>query len=277
MPLGLQLYALQDDLAEDLEATLRKVASIGYKEVELPGLFGKTPAALRSLLADAGLDCRSAHLVFLGQQEIESNIAAALELGLEYLVAPIPWKRDTSAVQPDPAGGPYAFLIGMVNDLTLDDWKWNAELLNKIGEQVRMAGLQLLYHNHNFEFKSYGGVTGYDEMLRLTDPSLVKVELDPGWIKVAGYDPMDYLTRLGNRVRLLHIRDFKRGYRKSTTLSLVSAPESAVAGEGDVGYDALLELAHSAGVESYYVEREPAAGNLEAIALDYAYLRDKIR
>ena len=277
MPVGLQLYTLQDDLAIDFDATLRKVASIGYTEVELPGLFGRTPVELRSVLADAGLRCRSAHLVFLGQQGIESNIAAALELGLDYLVAPIPWKRDTSSVQPDPAGGPHAFLIGMVNDLTLDDWKWNAELLNEVGEQVRMAGLQLLYHNHNFEFKSYGGVIGYDEMLRLSDPGLVKVELDPGWIRIAGYDPMDYLARLGSRVRLLHIRDFKRGFRKSTTLSLVSAPESAVAGAGDAGYDTLLELAHRAGVESYYVEREPAAGNLEAIALDYAYLRDKIR
>lgn len=277
MPAGLQLYTVQDELARDFEATLRKVAAIGYKEVELPGLFGRTPAELRPLLADAGLDCRSAHLVYLGQLEMENNIAAAMELGLRFLVAPIPWKRDPSGVQPDPAGGPHAFIIGMVNSLTLDDWKWNAELLNKVGEQVRMAGLQLAYHNHNFEFKSYGGVIGYDEMLRLTDPDLVKLELDPGWIKVAGYDPIDYLTRHGDRVRLLHVRDFKRGFRSSTMLNLASAPEPAVAGEGEVGYDALLAAAQNAGVESYYVEREPVAGNLEAISLDYAYLRERVK
>ena len=277
MPAGLQLYTVQDELAKDLEATLRKVAAIGYKEVELAGLLGKTPAELRSLLADVGLHCRSAHLVYLGKPEIESNIAAAMELGLRFLVAPIPWKRDLSDVQPDPAGGPYAFIIGMVNSLTLDDWKWNAELLNKVGEQVRMAGLQLAYHNHNFEFKSYDGVIGYDEMLRLTDPDLVKLELDPGWIKVAGYNPIDYLTALGDRVRLLHVRDFKHGFRNSTTLNLASAPEPAVAGEGEVGYDALLAAAEKAGVESYYVEREPVAGNLEAIGLDYAYLQKRVK
>jgi sugar phosphate isomerase/epimerase len=147
VPAGLQLYTVQDELARDLETTLRKVAAIGFKEVELPGLLGKTPAELSRLLADAGLHCRSAHLVYLGKPEVDSSIAAAKELGLRFLVAPIPWKRDPSTVQPDPAGGPSAFIIGMVNSLTLDDWKWNAELLNKVGEQVRMSGLQLAYHN----------------------------------------------------------------------------------------------------------------------------------
>ncbi len=127
VPAGLQLYTVQDELAKDFEGTLRKVAAIGYEDVELPGLFGKTPSELRQLLADAGLRCRSAHLVYLGQLEIEKVIAAAMELKLRFLVAPIPWKRDPSGVQADAAGGPYAFIIGMVNSLTLDDWKWNAD------------------------------------------------------------------------------------------------------------------------------------------------------
>jgi sugar phosphate isomerase/epimerase len=135
----------------------------------------------------------------------------------------------------------------------------------------------LAYHNHNFEFKSYDGVIGYDEMLRLTNPDLVKLELDAGWVKVAGYDPLDYLTKHGDRVRLLHVRDFKRGFRNSTTLNLVSGPEPAVAGKGEVGYDAILSAAQTAEVEGYYLEREPVAGNLEAIGLDYAYLRGRVK
>jgi sugar phosphate isomerase/epimerase len=114
-------------------------------------------------------------------------------------------------------------------------------------------------------------------MLRLTDPDLVKLELDPGWIKVAGYNPIDYLTRPGGRVRLLHVRDFKHGFRNSTTLNPVSTPEPAVAGEGEVGYDALLAAAQMAEVEGCYVEREPVAGNLELIGLDYVYLRDRVK
>ena len=94
----------------------------------------------------------------------------------------------------------------------MDDWKWNAEQFNKVGEQVKKEGLQLAYHNHNFEWKSYDGVTGYDEFLRLTDPGLVKLELDCGWATVAGQDPVTYLTKYPKRYSLLHIKDFRKGF-----------------------------------------------------------------
>jgi len=273
---GIQLYTVRDEMSQDPAGTLRKVAAIGYREVEIAGLYGMTPAQLGAMLADAGLQCRSGHLVFLGQLEIDKVIADALELGLQYLVAPVPWKRDPSTVQPDAEGGPYAFIIGMVNSMTLDDWKWNADLLNKVGEQVRKAGLRFAYHNHNFEFRSYDGVVGFDELARLTEPDLVHFELDPGWARVAGFDPVEVLTRLGSRARLLHVRDFQFGFEKTTRLSLLSTPTPAVAGQGAVGMDALLAAAEKAGVEGYYVEREPAAGNLESIQRDWEYLREKM-
>ncbi len=75
-----------------------------------------------------------------------------------------------------------AFFLALIGSLTLDDWKWNAEQFNHVGEKVKAAGLQLGYHNHNFEFKYYGSTTGYDEFIRLTDPNLVKLELDCGWM-----------------------------------------------------------------------------------------------
>src|SRR5207245_10746746 len=80
---------------------------------------------------------------------------------------------------PKPTLYPYTTLfrsLKMLNGLTLDDWKWNAEQFNKLGEQVKKAGLQLGYHNHNFEFKKIGDTTGYDEFLRLTDPKLVALD-----------------------------------------------------------------------------------------------------
>jgi sugar phosphate isomerase/epimerase len=263
-------------MSEDPAGTLRKVAAIGYREVEIAGLYGMTPVQLRNMLADTGLQCRSGHLVFLGQLEIDKVIADALDLGLQYLVAPVAWKRDPSTVEPDPEGGPYAFIIGMVNSMTLDDWKWTADLLNKVGEKIRKAGLRLAYHNHNFEFRSYEGVVGFDELARLTEPDLVHFELDPGWVRVAGFDPVEVLTRLGNRARLLHVRDFQFGFEKTTRLNLLSVPAPAVAGEGAVGMDALFAAAEKAGVEGYYVEREPAAGNLESIRRDWEYLRRKM-
>jgi sugar phosphate isomerase/epimerase len=87
-----------------------------------------------------------------------------------------------------------------------------------VGAKVKAAGLQLAYHNHNFEFKSYGATTGYDEFLRLTDPELLKLELDCGWVTVAGKDRIAYLTKYPDRFRLLHIKDFRKGFTPRTVL-----------------------------------------------------------
>jgi sugar phosphate isomerase/epimerase len=273
---GLQLYTLSDQFREDPEGTLRLVASLGFGEVELAGLDGRDPRAIRKSLDDAGLICRSAHLIYLAQPDVEAGINAASELGLTYLVAPIPWKRDLSGITPEPGGGPYAFALAVVNNLTLDDWKWNADLLNRTGERLRAAGLQLAYHNHNFDFRDFGGVRGYDEMLRLTDPELVKLELDAGWIRVAGIDPLDYLNRYANRVRLLHVRDFAPGFDSGTHLSLADAPAAAPVGRGVVDYESIIPAALRAGVEGFFIEREPDPANSKAIAEDCAWLRQHL-
>ena len=109
--------------------------------------------------------------------------------------------------------------MAMLSAFTLDDYKWSAEQFNKVGEQVKKDGLQLGYHNHNFEFKKFeGGVTGYDEFLRLTDPDLVKLEMDCGWVTVAGHDPVAYLHKFPDRYKLLHIKDFKKGFTPTSQL-----------------------------------------------------------
>ena len=134
------------------------------------------------------------------------------------MVVTVPWVADPSRFKPDPQAGEFGLFIAIINGLTLDDWKWNAEQFNKVGDQVKQAGLQLAYHNHNFEWKSYGSVTGYDEFLSLTDPGLVKLELDCGWATVAGQDPVAYLTKYPERYSLLHIKDFRKGFTPRTTL-----------------------------------------------------------
>ncbi len=273
---GLQLYTLSNEFREHPQRTLSQVASLGFGEVEVAGLDGREPRDLRRWIAEAGLICRSGHLVYFGQLDLPAVVDAAGELGLTWLVAPIPWKRELTEIQADPAGGPYAFVIALVNSLTLDDWKWNADLFNSVGERVRAAGLRFAYHNHNFEFRDLGGTRGYDEMLRLTDPDLVKLEMDPGWMRVAGVEPMDYLYRYPGRVRLLHVRDFAAGFAQATRLSLVDAPSPATAGAGVVDYKAIIPAALRDGVEAFFVEREPHPANLEAIAGDYEWLSTRL-
>jgi sugar phosphate isomerase/epimerase len=168
---------------------------------------------LKKALDDAGLTNSSGHYLLPDlMDKLEQNIDAAKQLGQEYMVVTVPWVADPSRFNSNP--DQMAFFLSILQKLTLDDWKWNAEQFNKVGEQVKKAGLQLGYHNHNFEFKSYGSTTGYDEFIRLTDPNLVKLELDCGWMTVAGYDPVAYLTKYPERYRLLHIKDFHKALRQ---------------------------------------------------------------
>src|SRR5215475_3559355 len=138
------------------------------------------------------------------------------------MVVTIPWVADPSRFKADPQGGEFALFLAVIRGLTLDDWKWNAEQFNRVGEQIKKAGLQLGYHNHNFEWRTFTGpngtVTGYDEFLRLTDAQLVKLELDCGWATVAGQDPVSYLNKFPGRYVLLHVKDFHKGFTPRTTL-----------------------------------------------------------
>lgn len=273
---GIQLYSVAEELEADFDGTLRKLAEIGFREVELAGLGGKSPRELRKSLASSGLTCRSGHLIQFWDPELDRCIDAAAELGLEYAVAPCGWKPDLKDISPDSEGGPHAYAVAVLNNLTLDDWKWNADLLNRVGERVRAAGIQLAYHNHNYEFRQLGESCGFDEILRLTDPQLVKLELDPGWASVAGVDSIDILRRYPGRVRLLHVRDFAPGFVPTNRLSLAHPPIPASPGQGVVGFDRLIPAAIEAGVQAMFLEREPSRENLHLIAQEIAWWTHQI-
>src|ERR1700722_17185271 len=94
---------------------------------------------------------------------------------------------------------------------TLDDGRWTAEEFNRIGEKVKAAGMTLGYHNHDQEWESENGVIFYDELLRLTDPKLVCLEMDCGGVVAAGRNPVDYLSKTPARFPLLHVKDMVKG------------------------------------------------------------------
>jgi sugar phosphate isomerase/epimerase len=195
------------------------------------------------------------------------------------MVVTVPWVADPSKVKSNPPGDQIAFFLALIQSLTLDDWKWNAEQFNRVGEQVKKAGLQLGYHNHNFEFKSYGTTTGYDEFIRLTDPDLVKLELDCGWMTVAGHDPGAYLTKYPERYRLLHIKDFHKGFTPTTKLADQgpNAPVPTELGRGAIDYRKIFSAASKGQIRALFVEQEPPFTEmpaLEAIKVDYRYLKN---
>jgi len=281
MPIGLELYTVGKEMEEDPRGTLKQVAAVGYKEVELSPMSKIGAKELRPMLDEFGLENTAGHYMLPDLlKDLDSKIAFAKEMGQRYMVVTVPWIADMSRVKADPKDGQMAFFMALLASLTLDDFKWNAEQFNKLGAQVKKAGLQLGYHNHNFEFKKYqGGVTGYDEFLRLTDPELVILEMDCGWVTVAGHDPIAYLNKFPSRYQLLHIKDFKKGFTPTQTLGETGegAPVPTELGRGVIDYGKIFAAARKAHIHSLFVEQEPPFKEmpaLEAMKVDYEYLHN---
>jgi sugar phosphate isomerase/epimerase len=278
LPVGLQLYTVGKEMDSDPAGTLRAVAAAGYQQVELSPLSKTPPKELKKMLDDSGLRNPSGHYLLpdlMGR--LPEMVDLAHLFGQKFMIVTVPWVADPSRFKADPGGGPFALFMAIISGLTLDDWKWNAEQFNKLGEQIEKSGLQLGYHNHNFEWRRYGVVTGYDEFLRLTDPGLVKLELDCGWATVAGQDPTAYLTKYPERYTLLHIKDFRKGFTPRTTLlgQDPGAPVPTELGRGAIDYPRVFAAAQKAQIRALFVEQEPPFTEmpaLEAIKVDYDYV-----
>jgi len=273
LPIGLQLYTVREQLQKDFDGTLKQVAAAGYQEVEMAGFYNRSAGEVRKSLQAAGLSCPSAHYPLVELMTgLDDKIGYAKDLGLRYMICAFPWVADPSRFK---SAGPshMALAMALANGLTLDDWKWNAEQFNKVGEQTRKASIQFGYHNHDLEFKEFDGVMAYDEVLKHIDPELVTLELDCGWMKVAGHDPAAYLRKYPTRYSMLHVKDELDLSKPTTSLTGASATEL---GRGKMNYKPIFEAAKIAGIKHYFVEQEafPDAPPFEAIKIDCDYLRN---
>jgi sugar phosphate isomerase/epimerase len=249
MPVGLQLYSVRDLLPKDFDGTLHKVAAAGYTEVEAAGYYKRTAAEFRHSMDQAGLRCISTHH---SMSQLSPHLDELIEyghnLGLTYIVCPSPTRKDPKAR----------------GELNLEDWRWVAGELNRIGEKVKAAGMTFGYHNHGPEFGTEDGVVFYDELLRLTDPKLVVFEMDCGWVYSAHRNPLDYLSKTPERFPLLHVKDMERGAN--------GQEHSAVLGRGTMDYVPIIRAA--TGLRHYFVEQEDFdIDTMEALRLDADYMR----
>lgn len=226
LPIALQLYTVRDDAARDFAATIASVAKIGYAAVELAG-YGSVKSAgpAKHILDDNGLIVAGQHVAL---DALETDLSRVIEdaqtLGTEFVVVPyLPAERR----------------------LSLDGYRQLASLLEEYGSTLRDAGLQLAYHNHDFEFQKFGGdIYGYDAFFGAADPELVKVEMDTFWVKKAGEDPAAYMRKYAGRVPLVHLKD------------MTPEGEFAEVGEGTMDYPAIFSAASVAGTQFYIVEQD---------------------
>ncbi len=264
LPIGLQLYSVRDLLPKDYEGTLRQLGALGYREVEAAGFFGHTPAQVKQAMDQAGLNCVSAHYPLRDLlPKVDETIQFGKDLGLKYIVCASPWLKDPSRVK-DPGSR------AARDAMTLDDWRWNAEQFNRIGERVNAAGIRFAYHNHTAEFRSESGVVFYDELMKATDPAKVTFEMDCGWVVVGGKNPVDYLRRYPTRISMLHVKEFKMsGWTAGS-----EPPPSTEMGRGSIDYRPIFEAAKKARIEHAFVEQEEFdMPPMDALKIDADYMR----
>jgi sugar phosphate isomerase/epimerase len=248
LPIGFQVYPIRDMLAKDFAGTLRQMAALGYRSVEMcspPGyvssgfepLVKMKAGEMRRIIEDAGLRCESCHYSFQELKEsLDDRMAFARELGLKQMIASGFWLKP---------------------DATMADWIQACKELNQYGERTKKAGLQLGFHNHHFEFKEIDGVLIYDEIMRHLDPSLIKMQFQVAVISI-GYQAVTYFKKYPGRFISLHLADWSSATKKSVPI-----------GQGVVDWKGLFGAARDAGVKNYYVEM-----NLDTLKPSYEYLRD---
>jgi sugar phosphate isomerase/epimerase len=237
--MGLQLYTVRAPMARDAEATLKSIAAMGYEEVETygfdpatTGYYGMPAKAFRERLAAHKLTSPSGHYdlnrhvstdVAELTRYMDQCIRGAQALGQSYITWPL--------IDPP--------------DRTTDKFKIVADRLNLIGRQAQKAGLQVAYHNHDFEFVERDGQLGYDIILKNTDPALVKMQMDLYWIaRGSKATANEWFKRQPGRFVMWHVKDMDRTSRDYTEL-----------GNGTIDFTKIWPDAKLAGLKHFFVEQ----------------------
>ena len=244
---GIQLYSVKEDMAVDPVATMRTLASYGYKQFEgFDGgkgiLWGMQPAEFKSLMTEIGVEMVASHAnVF---ENLEAQAAQAAEVGIKYLICP--W-------------------IGAQK--SLDDYKKKAAEFNQIGEKLKSSGVKFAYHNHDYTFVTQEGAIPQDILMDNTDPALVDFELDIYWAHVANVNPAEYLAKYPGRFRLCHVKDAEAGTGDPHQ-------RGVLLGTGEIPYAELIKKSQELGMEYFIVEQErfPSGIPMEAAAANAKYL-----
>jgi sugar phosphate isomerase/epimerase len=252
LPNGLELYSVRQMMDKDLEGTLAKVRACGYTVAEHAGYHGHTPAEYRKAADNAGIKVVSGHATLaLMRTQLDEIIEGARTVGMQYIIC-------------SSSGGQHR-VPSTARDLSLDDWRWAAGELNKIGEKVKAAGMMLGVHNHTPEFAVLDGVSVYDELMRLTDPKFVTFQMDAGWVWASGNDPVTVLKKYGpKRFQLLHVKDMVKGPDGKEVMKVL--------GKGSIDYAPIMKEA--TGLKYYFVEQEAYDMEpFEELRLDLDYMK----
>ncbi len=243
--IGLQLYTVRNEMLQDNVGTLKKIAGIGYKEIESASsekgyYYGFKPAEMKKICTDLGMTLRSGHVHY--DDNWQQTIDQAVESGQEYLIV---------SVMPE-------------KGQTVDNYKHTAEIFNKAGEAAKKSNITFGYHNHDSEFEKDKGKVLYDVLLENTNPDFVKMEMDLGWVIITGNNPLDYFEKYPGRFPLWHLKDMDMKEKHSVEF-----------GKGGLDVKKMLENAKKAGILYFFVEQEEYTGTaFDCLAYNMNYLKN---
>lgn len=262
--IGLQLYTVRDAMAKDPAGTLAKVAKVGYNSVEgatYTGselFYGMDGASFSKVLKDNGLVMLSSHYR-LGEDleggkpmkgtilnDWNKAVDDAAALGIKYMICA--WLSPTERGY-------------------LDHYKKIAGDLNTAGQICKNAGIQLCYHNHDFEFIQQDGKYPYQMLLSNSDPDLVKMEMDMYWMTKAKQDPMTLFAQYPGRFPLWHLKDMDNTPKQMFT----------EVGNGIIDFKAIFKHAKQAGLKYFFVEQDICPGDpFDSITKSFNYIKTNL-
>ena len=247
---GVQLFMVRRQAASDLAGILKSIHQIGYTQIELyPIAYNHPPAELRRIIADSGLGAVSGHFDYDG---LETKVSYARDLGLKYMVCPMLPRDQWNSVE---------------------GFEQAARKFNQWGKLAHDAGMIFAFHNHDYEFKPQGNTTGFDVLMKNTDPALVKLEFDMYWLTQAGQNPLEMLKRHAARARLIHLKD----RLPNVPISYTPDPDAdhfTELGKGTIDWPAILKQAKHQGIRYAFLDQdETAIPVLDSLRESYSYIR----
>jgi sugar phosphate isomerase/epimerase len=264
-PSAVQLYTIRDALTRDLRATVRELGEIGIVEAELYGLNGPASATLYAVAAselktifdDNGIRLPATHV---GGDLANSAAIAEISraLGIEAAIVALPSEFSGTV------NGRFA-MVPATGRAQLDAL---VEKLNRVGREYREQGMTFGYHNHHIEFTPVDGLVPYDYLMSNTDPNLVKIELDIGWLATAGVDPVAYLRRHAGRVIACHLKDFDPAIATDVPQRKLVTP-----GAGTIDFAAVLAAMRETGVTHGFIEVDVSDDALGDVRRGHAHLQ----
>jgi len=260
-PLGVQLFTFFREIDKDVTGTLKKVADLGYKELESAfsmkgGYYGMKPKEFFQMAKDLGLAWKAHHVMgtpFVPPPDMKVP---------EGLTKMRTLKDNAQELVDEVVEGGIKYLVCASIDVkTGDAVKSSVEILNRASDACKKSGITLCYHNHDAEFKTVDGLVPYDVFLSELNKD-IKMELDIAWVSKAGVDPVELFKKHPGRFPLWHVKDFDKEYK---TLMPV--------GSGIIDFKRIFDNAKLAGLEHPFVEHDMPPDAIESLRSSMEYLK----